>query len=71
MSRPPRPCVKCPKRDTSGVCVIKGKWMSPQHPSCAYGRKLMNNETTKEINRKRFGWKKREPKPYKPEDSEE
>ena len=38
-----RPCAKCPKRDGFGVCVILGKWVSPLHPSCAYGRKLMYN----------------------------
>ena len=38
-----RPCAKCPKRDGFGVCVILGKWISPLHPSCAYGRKLMYN----------------------------
>ena len=41
--RKARPCAKCPKRDGFGVCVILGKWMSPLHPSCAYGRKLMYN----------------------------
>ena len=71
MNRSVRPCVKCPKRDKNGVCLIRGQVVVPNHPSCAYGRKLMNNETAKEINRKRFGWKKREPKPYNPEDEEE
>ena len=41
--RKARPCAKCPKRDGNGICVIRAKWMSPLHPSCAYGRKLMNN----------------------------
>ena len=71
MSRPPRPCSSCPKRDKFGTCLIRGEWISARHSSCAYGRKQMNNEYVKEINRKRFGWKKREPKPYNPEDEEE
>lgn len=72
MSRPPRPCSSCPKRDKFGTCLIRGEWISARHPSCAYGRKLMNNEIAKEINRRRFGWKKRAPKPYTPpEDDEE
>lgn len=37
------PCAKCPKRDGNGICVIRAKWMSARHPSCAYGRKLMYN----------------------------
>ena len=70
MSRTPRPCSKCPKFER-GWCVHRAEMRPPDAPSCTYGRKLMNNETTKEINRKRFGWKKREPKPYNPEDEEE
>ena len=35
------PCAKCPKRDGFGVCVIRGVWVSPLHPSCAYGREMM------------------------------
>ena len=42
MSRTPRPCSKCPKRDKNGVCLIRGQLVVPNHPSCAYGRKLMN-----------------------------
>lgn len=38
-----RPCGKCPKRDGNGICVVRAKWMSPIHPSCAYGRKQMYN----------------------------
>lgn len=68
MSRSVRPYAKCPKRDKNGVCLIRGQVVVPNHPSCAYGRKLMNNEYVKEINRKRFGWKKREPKPYTPQE---
>lgn len=64
MSRTPRPCSKCPKRDKNGVCVHLAKWVSAHRPSCAYGRKAMNNERSKEINRKRFGWKRRVPKPH-------
>ncbi len=71
MSRTPRPCSKCPKSDKNGVCVHLAKWVSAHRPSCAYGRKQMNNETTKEINRRRFGWKKRTPKPYTPPEDEE
>ena len=68
MSRPPRPCAKCPKRDAHGVCVIKGKWVSMYHPSCLYGRRMMNNAVSAECNRKRFGWKKRKPKPEQLDD---
>ena len=64
MSRAVRPCGKCPVRDKFGVCVVRGKWMSPLHPSCAYGRKMMNNAASAECKRRRFGWKKRVPKPY-------
>lgn len=71
MGRTPRPCSKCPVRDGNGICVVRAKWMSAHHPSCAYGRKLMNNELSAEYNRKRFGWKKREPKPYTPPEDEE
>lgn len=71
MGRTPRPCSKCPKRERNGVCLIKGQYVVPNHPSCAYGRKLMNNELSAEYNRKRFGWKKREPKPYTPPEDEE
>ena len=69
--RPVRPCSNCPKRDKNGVCLIRGQVVVPDHPSCAYGRKLMNNELSAEYNRKRFGWKKREPKPYTPPEDEE
>ena len=64
MSRPPRPCKVCPKRDKNGVCLIRGQVVVPDHPSCAYGRKLMNNAASAERLRRRFGWKKRVPKPY-------
>ena len=37
----------------------------PDAPSCEFGHKAMNNEISKETNRKRFGWKKRERKPHR------
>ena len=64
MSRRPRPCAVCPKFER-GWCVHLATMRPPDAPSCEYGRKAMNNETTKEINRKRFGWRKREPKPHR------
>lgn len=41
--RKARPCGKCPVRDGNGICVVRAKWMSALHPSCAYGRKKMYN----------------------------
>ena len=64
MSRRPRRCSVCPKFDR-GWCVHRAEMRPPDAPSCEYGRKAMNNEISKEINRKRFGWKKRERKPHR------
>lgn len=47
MCRQARPCRACPERDKYGVCVIRGKWMSADAPSCEYGRRQMDNETRK------------------------
>ena len=63
MSRRPRPCKVYPKWRLNW-CPHKAAIRPPDAPSCEYGRKAMGNEITKEINRKRFGWKKRDPKPY-------
>ncbi len=62
MPRKPRRCKQCPKRDENGVCVILAKWVSAFHPSCSYGRRIMNNTASAEYNRKKYGWKKRAPK---------
>ena len=55
----------------NGVCVIKGKYVVPNHPSCAYGRKLMNNERSAEAMRRKHGYKKRPPKPIPQENMED
>ena len=70
MPRKPRPCKECPKRDANGVCVHLAKWASAHHPSCPYGRRAMNSENAAEYNRKKYGWKKRAPKPIPTEDME-
>ena len=70
MPRKPRPCAVCPKFD-HGWCVHLATMRPPDAPSCEYGRKIMNNENAAEYNRKKFGWKKRDPKPVQPEDEEE
>ena len=62
MSRRVRRCSVCPKFERGGWCVHLATMRPPDAPSCEFGRKVMNNETTKAINRKRFGWKKREPR---------
>ncbi len=49
-----RTCGRCPKRDENGICVIRAKWMSSLHPSCAYGRKLMRNAYVAEWMRERY-----------------
>lgn len=64
MSRKPRPCGRCPKRDAHGVCLHLGQWISSLHASCNYGRHLMDNDRQAEYMRKRHGFKKRVPKPY-------
>ena len=64
MPRKPRKCAVCPKFEKGGWCVHLATMRPPDAPSCEYGRKAMNNERSKEINRKRFGWKKRIPKPH-------
>jgi len=66
MSRKPRPCGRCPKRDAHGDCLHLGQWISSLHPPCSYGRYLMKNEYSAEYMRKRRGSKKRVPKPYDP-----
>lgn len=63
MSRRPRPCAVCPKFER-GWCVHLASMRPPDAPSCEYGRRAMNSARAAECNRKRFGWKKREPKTY-------
>ncbi len=63
MGRAPRTCSKCPERSKYGECLIKGMWMNPDHPSCEYGRKLMDRERSAEYSRRKHGYKKRKPKP--------
>ena len=65
MSRRVRRCAVCPKFERGGWCVHLATMRPPDAPSCEFGRKAMNNETSKEINRRRFGWKKRESKPHR------
>ena len=67
MSRKPRPCGRCPKRNAHGVCLHLGQWISSLHASCSYGRYLMDNEYSAEYMRKRHGFKKRTPQPYRPD----
>lgn len=66
MSRKVRRCVVCPKFER-GWCVHLATMRPPDAPSCEWGRNAMNNEISKEINRRRFGWKKREPKTHEGE----
>ena len=61
MSRPPRPCSKCPKWE-AGYCPVYAKRMAPLHPSCEYGRRVMNSRKATEFNRKTYGWKARAPR---------
>ena len=63
MPRKPRPCAVCPKFER-GWCVHLASMRPPDAPSCEYGRRAMNSARAAERNRKRFGWKKREPKTY-------
>ena len=62
MSRPPRPCKMCPLWER-GWCPHLATTRPPDAPSCEWGRKQMNNANAAEYNRKKFGWKKRVPKP--------
>ena len=62
--RKARTCSRCPKRDANGTCVVQGRYMAPEHPSCAYGRKMMHNEASARWMRKRQGYKKRTPKAH-------
>lgn len=66
MSRLPRRCRECPKRDENGVCVVHAQWVSAFHPSCPYGRRMMNNAASAEYQRRKHGYKPRKPK-QKPE----
>lgn len=70
MSRTPRPCSKCPERSKYGECLIQGKWINPDHPSCEYGRKLMDRENSAEYARRKYGYKKRAPKQEVEEEEE-
>lgn len=70
MPRKPRPCAVCPKFER-GWCVHLATMRPPDAPSCEYGRKIMNSENSAEYNRKKYGWKKREPKPIPIEEEEE
>ena len=63
MPRKPRRCKQCPIRDKNGVCVGKAQWVYAFHPSCPYGRRTMNNAPSAEYQRRKYGWKKRAPKP--------
>ena len=62
MPRKPRPCAVCTKFD-HGWCVGGGGGRPPDAPSCEYGRKAMNSANAAEYNRRKYGWKKRAPKP--------
>ena len=62
MSREPRPCSKCPKWQ-DGYCPVRACLRPPDAPSCEYGRKKMNSANAAEYNRRKYGWKKRAPKP--------
>ena len=62
MPRKPRPCAVCPKFD-HGWCVHLATMRPPDAPSCEYGRKAMNSANAAAYNRKKYGWKKRAPKP--------
>lgn len=66
MSRQRRRCRECPKRDENGVCVVHAQWVSAFHPSCPYGRRMMNNAASAEYQRRKHGYKPRKPK-QKPE----
>ena len=62
----PRPCGKCPKyNQRSQICAIRAQYMTPDHPSCDFGRWAMDNAYVTEYVRKRRGSKKR-PVPPEP-----
>ena len=62
----PRPCAKCPKYNPRNhICAIRAQYMTPSHPSCEYGRRLISNEWMAEYNRQKRGSKKR-PAPPEP-----
>ena len=62
----PNPCRKCPKYNLRNhICAIRAQYMTPNHPSCDFGRRLMHNEQAVEWLRKRRGSKKR-PAPPEP-----
>ena len=52
-------CRRCPKYGRNCVCPIKGQYMTPSHPVCDYGRRLIRNEVAAWRMRKRRGSKKR------------
>lgn len=57
-------CEICPKRVSNGVCLIKGCWISPIHPVCDYGKRMIYNAYMAEYMRKKHGHKKRAPKDF-------
>lgn len=61
-----RTCAKCPKRDTNGVCLLRGQLMVDRHPMCDYGKHLLHNAYSAEWMRKKLGCKKRPEKPLPP-----
>ena len=54
MSRPPRPCFRCPLWQ-HGVCLIRGIRRVASAPSCEYGRAKMNRAYQARRRKKRTG----------------
>ncbi|MBO7685246.1 MAG: hypothetical protein J6V72_02610 [Kiritimatiellae bacterium] len=62
----PRTCERCPKYSRrNSTCAIYAQYMTPNHPVCEYGRRLMANAYMADWQRKKRGSKKR-PAPPEP-----